>query len=43
MYNPKYIYTEEGRRAYRLTPEGEQMFRARFPITTAKDIAHEFG
>ena len=43
MYNPKYIYTEEGRRAYRLTPEGEQMFRSRFPITPAKDMAHELG
>lgn len=43
MYNPKYIYTEEGRRMYRLTPEGEQMFRSRFPITPAKDMAHELG
>lgn len=43
MYNPKYIYVEGGRRTYRLTPEGEQMFRSRFPITPAKDIAHELG
>lgn len=43
MYNPKYIYIEGSRRAYRLTPEGEQMFRARFPITPAKDIARELG
>lgn len=43
MYNPKYIYIEGSRRTYRLTPEGEQMFRARFPITPAKAIAHELG
>ncbi len=43
MYNPKYIYIEGSRRTYRLTPEGEQMFRSRFPITPAKDIAHELG
>lgn len=43
MYNPKYIYIEGSRRTYKLTPEGEQMFRSRFPITPAKDIAHELG
>lgn len=43
MYNPKYIYIEGHWRTYKLTPEGEQMFRERFPITPAKDIAHELG
>lgn len=43
MYNPKYIYIEGHWRTYKLTPEGEQMFRERFPITPAKTIARELG
>lgn len=43
MYNPKYIYIEGHWRTYKLTPEGEQMFRERFPITPAKAIARELG
>lgn len=43
MYNPKYIYIEGNWRTYKLTPEGEQMFRERFPITPAKAIARELG
>lgn len=43
MYNSKYIYIADHRGTYRLTPEGERMFRQRFPTTPSKDVARELG
>lgn len=43
MYNQKYITLDGSYKRFRLTPEGEQTFRERYPTMPTERLAKEFG